>query len=246
MVSTESSIMDKMRKAIIDYGMIDNDTPIMVGLSGGKDSFALLYMLAQFLRRSKHKYRLAAGHIDLGYGDDLQRMQQFCDEINVPLFIEKTNISEVVFDIRKEKNPCSLCAKMRRGALNSLAKQNGYDKVALGHHLDDVTETLLLNICFEGRVDSFKPVTWLSNQQVTVIRPFIYVPEKDIIKFAESLQLPVINSCCPANTATKRQDMKAVVEQLETISPGCKQRVVRALRDLQGNDWHDLYTKNRE
>lgn len=237
MTNMHSKITDLTRKAIIDYNMINNEEGIMVGLSGGKDSLTLLKILADFKRRSKYKYPLAAGHIDLGNADNLDDLQKFCDDLGVPLFIEKTNIMEVVFDIREEKSPCSLCAKMRRGALNSLAKSKGYNKVALGHHLDDVIETLFLNMCFEGRIDSFKPVTWLSNQEITVIRPFIYVEEEHIIKFANKENLPIIKSCCPANGNTKREEMKNIVKDINKISPGARQRIIRSLKNMEISQW---------
>ena len=237
MSATAKKIMKYTRKAIIDYQMIDNADGIMVGLSGGKDSLTLLAMLKEFLISSKYKFPLAAGHIGLGFPTETEKLEQFCQQLDIPFYQEETNISEIVFDIRQESNPCSLCAKMRRGALNSLAKKHGYPKVALGHHLDDVLETLLLNMCFEGRVDSFKPVTFLSKQEITVIRPLIYVQERTIATYTRQEQLPVIQSCCPANGNTKREEMKQIIQELMVVSPHAKERMLRALQHVEGNEW---------
>jgi len=231
-------INKRMRKAIIAYDMIADDTPIMVGLSGGKDSMVLLYALKQFQRISKYKFPLAAGHISLGFpGDDPEPLRRYCEELDVPFYCEKSQIGEVVFDVRQESNPCSLCAKMRRGALNNLAKDNGFGKVALGHHQDDAAETLLLNIFFEGRLGSFNPVTYLDRMDLTVIRPFVYVPEAQISYFARKQNLPVLQSNCPQNCVGKRQEMKAILQQLEELAPYGKDRLVGALDRQYGPRW---------
>lgn len=244
-------ILHKTRKAITDYGMIKDETPIMVGLSGGKDSLTLLAMLAAFHRSSKYKYRLAAGHIALGNNqeeDEKNRLvlETYCRELGVPFFFKQTNIGEIIFDIRKETNPCALCAKMRRGALNTLAKENGYAKIALGHHLDDVLETLLLKLFFEGNIDSFKPVSWLSNMDVTVIRPLIYVKENEVIKYAQTMELPIVHSSCPADGYTKRQDMKEILQAIERLGAGSKDRALSALQHLTGNSWNISQPSNPE
>ena len=234
MSATTSKMMKYFRRAAIDYNMIADEMPIMVGLSGGKDSLALLYLLSKFLPSSKYKYRLGAGHIGLGFEtpEDVQKLKDYCQSLGVEFFYEPTDISKVVFEIREESNPCSLCAKMRRGALNSLAKKNGFPKVALGHHLDDVVETLMLNMCFEGRVDSFKPVTYLSNQEVTVIRPMVYIQEQTIRTFAAQEQLPIVPSCCPANGKTKREDMKDIISEISQFCPQARYRMLRALQNV--------------
>lgn len=242
-------ILHKIRKAITDYGMITNEEPIMVGLSGGKDSLTLLEMLVKFHRSSKYKYSLGAGHIALGNNKEEDEkncaiLADYCKGLGVPFFARQTNISEIIFDIRKESNPCALCAKMRRGALNNLAKENGFTKVALGHHLDDVLETLLLKLFFEGNIDSFKPVSWLSNMEITVIRPLIYVKENEVKKYANLAALPIVTSTCPADGYTKRQDMKEILAAIEKLSPGCKDRALSALQHLQGNNWNLETTVN--
>lgn len=243
MSATEKKIMRGFRKAVIDYGLLDDEQPVLVGLSGGKDSLTLLKMLKLFLRTSKYKYKLAAGHIDLGFGQDISPLQKLCDELEVPLFVEHTQISQVVFDYRAEQNPCSLCANMRRGALNNLAVREGYPKVALGHHLDDAAETVLLNMCFNAKVDCFRPKTWLSNREITVIRPLIYVDERTIATYARQEQLPVIDSCCPANTHTKREDMKQALAAIQQFAPAAKQHIVGALQHLPQGDWRVLPKK---
>lgn len=227
-----------MKRAIARHGLIADDSPIMVGLSGGKDSLTLLYALKQFQRISKYKYSLAAGHVCLGFnGDSTDKMESFCRELDVPFYCQQTQIAEVVFECRKESNPCSLCAKMRRGALNSLAKQNGFTKIALAHHQDDVAETLLLNLIYEGRIGSFKPLTYLDRMELTVIRPFVYVPEDQISYFARTHPLPVSSSNCPQNCLGRRQEMKKVVSQLEEMAPGGKDRLTGALDRLLASDW---------
>lgn len=233
-----TEINKRMKKAITNHKLIADNEPIMVGLSGGKDSMTLLYALKQFHRISKYKYQLAAGHVCLGFpGDDTLAMEEFCRQLEVPLFIQHTQIGEVVFDVRQESNPCSLCAKMRRGALNSLAKENGFAKIALAHHQDDVVETLLLNLYYEGRIGSFKPLTYLDRMDLTIIRPFVYVPEEQIRYFAHTYPLPVQESHCPQNCLGKRQEMKVICAQLENMAPMGKDRVCGALDRMFGTDW---------
>ena len=231
-------IYKRFKKAVTDYNMLADDKPLMVGLSGGKDSLTLLYALKQFLRISKYKYALAAGHVSLGFpGDDFNHMRDFCRELAVPFFCQQTEIGPVIFEARKETNPCALCARMRRGALNALAKERGFNKIALAHHQDDVVETLLLNLFFEGRVGAFNPVTYLDRMDITVIRPLIYVPEAQISYFARHQALPVTESNCPQNCLGKRQEMKALLKNLEELAPRGKDRAIGALERLYGGKW---------
>lgn len=227
-------IVRKVSKAIRDFEMINDKSGIMVGLSGGKDSTALLFVLHEFLHRSKFKYPLAAGHVDMGWNCDLGPLKEFCHSLDIPFFIESTNIGPVVFDVRKEKNPCSLCAKMRRGALNSLAKKHGFSKVALAHHLDDAVETVMLKMFFEGRMESFLPLTYLDRSDLTVIRPLVYVPEQDIARLTRTHELPVITNTCPANGWTMRQEMKNIVRLIEKKNPLAKERALTALKNMEG------------
>ncbi|MCL1817188.1 MAG: tRNA 2-thiocytidine biosynthesis TtcA family protein [Clostridiales bacterium] len=230
------------KHAITTYNMLADDSPIMVGLSGGKDSLALLYTMKKYLRVSKYKYRLAAGHISLGFpADDISRMRDFCRELDIPFFFVKTEIGSLIFEERKEKSPCSLCARMRRGAFNSLAKEQGFNKVALAHHQDDVVETLLLNLFFEGRVGSFNPLTYLDRMDITVIRPLIYVPEAQIDYFARTLPLPVTQSHCPHNCLGKRQEIKAMLKTMKELAPRGNDRAVGALEKLYGVKWDGFF-----
>jgi len=241
-----SEIEKRMKQAIVRHQMIADETPILVGLSGGKDSLTLLLALKRFLTISKFKFGLAAGHISLGFpGDDVSRMRQFCDELDVPFYWQKTQIGELIFEVREETNPCSLCAKMRRGALNALAREHGYSKIALAHHQDDAVETLLLNLFFEGRIGSFKPVTYLDRSEITVIRPFVYVPEEQISYFVRKAELPVSESHCPHNCLGKRQEMKKIIAALEDLAPRGKDRATAALDRLFGDNWDGRKEENQ-
>ena len=229
-------ILSRSASFIKKHGLIADDAPIMVGLSGGKDSITLLMVLHEFLKRSKYKYSLSAGYVDLGLGADYHALEDLCRKLEVPFFIEKSQIGPVVFDIRQEKNPCSLCAKMRRGALNDLAKKNGFSKVALGHHQDDYVETFLLNLFFEGRCDTFKPLTYLDRMDITVIRPMLSVPEELIRKHSVNVDLPVVLNPCEADGHTRRDDMKSFLRQIESSHPMAKELAFRALeRNQLGN-----------
>ena len=231
-------IYKRFKRAVTEYEMLADAQPVMVGLSGGKDSLTLLYALKQFQRISKYKYELAAGHISLGFpGDDLSLMQDFCRELGVAFYYQQTEIGPVIFEARQETNPCALCARMRRGAFNTLAKERGFNKAALAHHQDDAVETLLLNLFFEGRIGSFNPVTYLDRMDITVIRPFIYVPEAQISYFARKHSLPVTASNCPQNCLGKRQEMKALLKSLEELAPHGKDRAIGALERLFGEKW---------
>ncbi|MCL1975797.1 MAG: tRNA 2-thiocytidine biosynthesis TtcA family protein [Firmicutes bacterium] len=234
-------IFKRFKQAVTAYDMLADNSPVMVGLSGGKDSLTLLYALKQYQRISKYKYPLAAGHISLGFaGDTISLMQKFCEEQKIPFFSRRTEIGAVVFELRQETNPCSLCAKMRRGAFNTLAKEQGFNKVALAHHQDDAVETLLLNLFFEGRIASFNPVTYLDRMDITVIRPLVYVPEAQINYFVRKAALPITNSNCPHNCLGKRQEMKLILKSLNELAPRGKDRALRALKRLYGSKWDGI------
>ena len=201
----------------------------MVGLSGGKDSLVLLTLLKDFLKTSKYKYPLAAGCIDLGLGADYGILADFCRELDVPFYLEKTDIGKIIFEVRKEKNPCSLCAKMRRGALNDLAKSKGYSKVALGHNREDYLETYLMNLFYAGSTEKMKPLTLLDRSGVTVIRPMLAVPEELLRKHSSQMNYPVIKNPCPADGNTNREEMRLLLEQMETSNPKSLDNCFRAL-----------------
>ena len=195
-------IIGEISRACKKYSLIEDGDKIAVGLSGGKDSLVLLYALSEYQKHSKEKFQLIAITIDQTNGQtNLQPLLDFCKKIGVELTIVPSQIFDVVFNIRKEKNPCSLCAKMRRGALNGEAKKLGCNKVALAHHCDDLIETFFLSLIYEGRLSTFKPKTYLSNVDITAIRPLIFTSEKSIIN--SSKNLPIIKNICPANHKTK-------------------------------------------
>lgn len=219
------------RRAIDDYDMIEEGETVAVGLSGGKDSLALLYSMAALSRFHPKHFHVAAITVDMGWeGTDYSGIQALCDSLEVPFYIEPSEITHIVFDVRKEKNPCSLCAKLRRGMLNSAAVRHGIRKIALGHHFDDVVETFMLNLFYEGRLGAFQPVTYLSRMDVTLIRPMIYAPEKDIRYFARRAQLPVLESRCPANGKTERESMKLLLRELERSNKGLRHRIFGAMQ----------------
>lgn len=225
-------ILSVMRKACENYNLIEDGDKIAVGLSGGKDSLALLTALKRYQSFIDKKFELIAIAIDLSGGkNDYSAIKAYCDEINVKLHIIPSNVFEVVFDIRKEKNPCSLCANLRRGLLNSHAKELGCNKVALGHHKDDLIETFLMSLFFEGRLSTFKPKTYLSRVDITVIRPLIYCDESEIIKISNNF--PILYNNCPANKHTERENAKKILKNLDQIYPNAKEKIFNAIINPQ-------------
>ncbi len=219
-----------VRRAVDDYGMIEEGDRIAVGISGGKDSLALLLTLAEMRRFYPKHYELYAITIDMGFeGSDFSEIEEFCRRCNVKYKIIKSEIAKIIFDVRKEPSPCSLCAKMRRGALHLAAVELGCNKVALGHHFDDVVETFMLNLFFEGRLGCFSPKTYLSNRKINLIRPMIYATEKDVKYFAKQAKLPVAQSLCPEDKATEREKMKSLLSELEKTNNGLKHRIFHAI-----------------
>ncbi len=224
-------ILSYTRRAVDDYSMIQEGDRIAVGVSAGKDSLTLLCALAELRRFYPQRFALCAITVDMGFdGTDFSPIADLCRELDVPYTVVPTQISKIIFDVRKEKNPCSLCAKMRRGALHSAAKELGCNKVALGHHLDDVVETFMLNLFFEGRLGCFQPVTYLSRMDLHLIRPMIYMPEKDVRYFANSVTLPVIPSPCPADGNTQREEIKQLLASLDRQHKGLRYRIYGAIQ----------------
>ncbi len=224
-------ILSYVRRGVDDYGMIKDGDKIAVGVSAGKDSLALLCAMAELRRFYPNKFELCAITVDMGFdGADFSGIKAFCDSLNVEYHIVPTQISKIIFDVRKEKNPCSLCAKMRRGALYNFAKELGCTSVALGHHFDDVVETFMLNLFYEGRLGCFQPVTYLSNTDIYLIRPMIYMPEKDVRYFASKNALPVVKSPCPADGNTEREQMKQLLHSLEKENKGLRYRIFGAIQ----------------
>ena len=225
------------RKAVDEYQMIQEGDHIAVGISGGKDSLTLLYALHGLKRFYPNKFELSAITVDLGYEEfDLNPVHELCQELGVPYKVVKTDIAHILFEERKESNPCSLCAKMRKGALNDAVKEMGCNKVAYAHHKDDIIETMLLSLIFEGRFHSFSPKTYLDRMDLTVIRPIMFVDEADVIGFKNKYNLPVVKSKCPVDGYTKRQYAKELVRQLNTEHPGAKNRMFTAILngDIEG------------
>lgn len=224
-------ILSFTRRAVDDYKMIEDGDRIAVGISGGKDSLTLLCALSELRRFYPKHFELCAITVDMGFeGTDFSPVSRLCEQLGVPYNIVPTQISKIIFDIRKESNPCSLCAKMRRGALHAAAKEQGCGKVALGHHFDDVVETFMLNLFYEGRIGCFQPVTYLSRRELYLIRPLVYMPEKDIRYFAAHSELPVVTSACPADGNTEREEMKKLLSTLERQNRGLRYRIFGAIQ----------------
>ena len=227
-------LMSYARRAIDDYDMISDGDRIAVGISGGKDSLTLLYALHGLKRFYPHPFELEAITIDLGHpGFDVSKIHRLCKEMEIPYTVVKTDIAQIIFEERKESNPCSLCAKMRKGALNEAIKKTGCNKVAYAHHKDDIIETMILSLIYEGRFYSFSPKTYLDRMDLTVIRPLMYVNEADIKGFRNKYNLPVVKSPCPADGYTKREYAKNLLCQLNLENPGAKERMFSAI--INGN-----------
>jgi len=231
-------ILSLVRRCTEDYDMIHAGERIAVGVSGGKDSLATLVALAEMRRFYPNPYEVEALTLDMGFeGADFSEVTALCDRLGVKHTIKKTQMKEIIFDIRKESNPCSLCAKMRRGALHEAALELGCHKVALGHHHDDAAETLLLSLFYEGRISCFQPVTYLDRKGITLIRPMLYVPEKDIRSFARRYPLPVVHNPCPADGNTKRQEIKDLIHTLDRENRGLSKRLFGAMQRLPLEGW---------
>jgi tRNA(Ile)-lysidine synthase TilS/MesJ len=233
-------ILSFTRRAVDDYEMIRPGDKIAVGVSAGKDSLTLLVALAQLRRFYPVPFELCAITVDMGFEPqmDFEPIRRFCEELDVPYHVVPTQIYQVIFEVRKESSPCSLCAKMRRGALNNAAKELGCTTVALGHHFDDAVDTFMLNLFFEGRIGCFQPVTYLSRIDLRVIRPLVYMPEKDVRYFASHTELPVIKSPCPADKNTEREEMKQLLSSLEKKYPGLRYRIFGAIQRGEIDGFH--------
>jgi len=223
-------ILSYLRRAVDDYKMIQEGDKIAVGLSGGKDSILTMLALANLRRFYPNKFELIAITLDMGLdGFDTTPLQKLCEENNVEYHVEKTHIKEIVFDIRKEKNPCSLCANLRRGILYDTAKQMGCNKVALGHHMDDVMETLFMSLIYEGRIHTFAPVTYLSRKEMHIIRPMVYVPEKEVKRYMKQNEISVVKSTCPADGETKREYIKDLIYKLNKENHKVRESIFGAI-----------------
>lgn len=237
-------VLSYVRKAVDDYHMIEDGDKIAVGISGGKDSLTLLYALHGLQRFYPHRFTIHAVTVDLGFENlNLDKIRELCESLQVEYTIVKTDIAKIIFEDRKESNPCSLCAKMRKGALNDAIKAAGCNKVAYAHHKDDVVETMLMSLIFEGRFHTFSPVTYLDRMDLTVIRPLMYMNEADVIGFVNKHQVPVVKSPCPADGYTKREYIKNLLRQLNLDNPGVKERMFTAIQNGNMKGWTEYFGK---
>jgi tRNA 2-thiocytidine biosynthesis protein TtcA len=235
-----------VRRTVDDFGMIDEGDKIAVGLSGGKDSLVLLASLAHLKTYYPKQFELSAITLDMGFeGMDFGPLHELCHRLSVPYSCIKTDIREIVFDARQEECPCSLCSKMRRGILNGAIAQRGINKLALGHHSDDVIETFMLSLLYEGRISCFKPLTYMSRANVWQIRPMVYADEKRVFALCESLKLPVIKNTCPQDKESRRHEVKELIASLETVYPDLKSKIFGAIKRLPLEGWEALPSERR-
>lgn len=229
-----------VRRCVEDYKMIESGDRIGVGVSGGKDSLALLVFLAELRKYNSSPFTLEAITIDMGLGMDYSRIEKLCNELEVPFTLVKTQIAPVIFDYRKEKNPCSMCAKMRRGALNQTLLDRGLNKLALGHHYDDAVETFMMSLLYEGRISCFQPVTDLDRTGIIQIRPMLYIHEQTIDHFVTQRDLPVLTNRCPVDKQTKREEIKALIYELSGKYPDLKDRIFGAMQRFPLPAWEPM------
>ncbi len=244
---TTRQMLSPFRRAINQYKMIKDGDKIAVGVSGGKDSVTLLKLLAEYQKFSPEKFELIAITVDLRFDGkpmDTAPIQKLCDELNVKYVVEETDIGQIVFDARKETNPCALCSKMRKGALYNCATDNGCNKVALGHHKDDLIDTMFLSLFYEGRLSTFAPKSYLNRTGLTMIRPLIFTNEKDITPYAR--ELPVVKSCCPANKTTKRERIKEIISLIGKDIPDIREMVFTALVHPERYNLFDKFEKQTD
>ena len=227
-----------VRRCIEDYSMIQDGDKIAVGISGGKDSLALLYALSSLRSYYPERFELYAVTLDLGFGEmDFTPIKELCQRLDVPYIVKKTDISDVVFNQRKESNPCSLCAKMRRGALCDLLNEHGIKKIALGHHFDDAVETFMMSLFYEGRLSCFQPVTYLDKSGITQIRPMVYVGEGTIKNLAKKYDFPIVENPCPMDKTSKRHEIKELIKELSKDHPDLKSKIFGSIQRLPLDGW---------
>ena len=241
-------LMGLVRRCVDDYSMIQEGDRIAVGVSGGKDSLVLLVLLAGLKNYFHKKFALEAITIDKGLGMDYSAVQALCDKWEVPYTVVKTEIGPIIFDYRKEKNPCSMCSKMRRGALNQAIVDKGFNKLALGHHYDDAVETFMMSLIYEGRISCFQPVTNLDRTGVIQIRPMLYIHEKTVDNFAKRMELPVLENRCPVDKYTKREEIKQLVFDLSNTYPDLRERIFGAMQRFPLPEWqpHGRYKRPKD
>ncbi len=241
-------IMSRARSAIEKYNMIEDGDRIAVGVSGGKDSLSLLCALAEMRRFLPQKYEIVALTLDMGFNtceaapapkSDHSEICELCRRLKVEYYVKETELAHIIFDVRKESNPCSLCARMRRGCLHDAAQELGCNKIALGHHADDAVETFMLNLFFEGRVGTFSPVTLLSRKELIMIRPLILCEESMIKSFARHAALPVEENPCLEDGNTERENMKEYLGTFDRRHRGLYRRILGAVERRELDGWHE-------
>ena len=241
-------LLSRVRSCVDRYSMIKDGDRIAVGVSGGKDSLALLCVLSELRKFYPEKYDLCALMLDMGFDasetvgaapSDTSEIAELCSRLGVEFHVKRTEIARVIFDVRKESNPCSLCARMRRGSLHDLAKEYGVNKLALGHHFDDAAETVMLNLFFEARIGCFSPVTYLSRKDLTMIRPLLLTEERDIKTFVKKASLPVMKSPCPMDKTSERAKMKDRLHAFDREHRGLYTRIVGAVERGGIDGWHE-------
>ena len=233
-------LLSPLRAAIQDYNMISEGDKIAVGISGGKDSLALLVLLANLQKFYPVHFDIIAITLDMQIENvptDYSEIEKLCDSLNIKYIIKRTSLYDVIFNIRKEKNPCSLCSKMRRGILHDVCTEAGCNKIALGHHMDDAAETFIMNLFRGGSISSFSPVSYLSRKNLYMIRPMIYLRESEISAFADKFNLPVIESKCPMDKHSERQSTKELISSLEKDYPGLTGKIITAMKNKQIDNW---------
>ena len=237
-------LLSLIRQAVDQYEMIEEGDHIAIGISGGKDSLTLLWGLAHLQKFYPKHFSLSAITVDMGIDTmNLEPIKALCQEIQVPYEIVPTEIGKILFDIRKETNPCSLCAKLRKGALNNKALEMGCNKIAYAHHKDDLIETAMMSLLYEGRFYAFSPVTHLDRTDLTVIRPLMFVSEADVKGFRNKYQLPVCKNPCPIDGHTRREYVKNLIHTLNMENPGVKDRLFRAVIEGHIDGWPDIEHK---
>ena len=232
-----NKLIGLVRRCVEDYKMIAPGDKIGVGVSGGKDSLALLVFLAELRKYHSNPFTLEAITIDLGLGMDYSGIAKLCEKLDVPFTLVKTQIAPVIFDYRKEKNPCSMCSKMRRGALNQALLDKGFNKLALGYHYDDAVETFMMSLLFEGRISCFQPVTDLDRTGIIQIRPMLYIHEQSIQNFSKRYELPILENRCPVDKQTKREEVKKLIYDLSATYPELKERIFGAMQRFPLPEW---------
>lgn len=233
-----SDFTGTVRRAVDDYRMIQEGDRVAVGVSGGKDSMVLLLALNCLRQYYLEPFELEAVTIELGFeGMDFTPVRELCEKLDIPYTCVKTDIKEIVFDVRKEDNPCSLCAKMRRGALNNVLRERNLNKLALGHHFDDAVETYMMSLLFEGRISCFQPVTFLDRSGVTQIRPLIYAGEQKITNLARELNVPIVENPCPEDKGSKRYEIKQLLKTMSVQYPDMKSKIFGAMQRLPLKGW---------